>query len=326
MSILKILKMVLMFATPLFVFMSEFLISYSYSDNIPNNFLKKRFKFIFMPFLSMAIIYGIASYFSNDITDKEIISTILANVFLGNFMGYFILIIFQFYILHLLFSKYLKNVKAKYILLISFVINLTYLGFFNFTPPLNIPFSEYIWERFYWIPFLGWLFYFTLGYYIGRKYEYIKSKLVKFKIAIFILTIISATVVLICSFLNIFPDLSSKRIDVMVYTSFMIISLILVFSKMKKVPKIVHLVSGYSFSIYLLHPIILDFITAITIRYNFPEILKGILPFSIFLFLSALLFSIFIAHIINMHKYGYMIVGKINSSRKTRIEAEAKVS
>lgn len=323
---LKILKMILMFATPVFVFMSEFLISYSYTKSVPNNFLKKRFKYIFIPFLSMAFIYGLATYIFNDISAREIVSTILANIFFGNFLGYFVLIIFQFYIFHLLFSRFLENIKARYMLTLSFIINFSYLVFFNFTSPLDIPFSNYIWERYYWIPFLGWIFYFSLGYYIGRNYEIIKIKLYKYKYAIFIMTIISAAVVLLSSYIGVFPDLSSKRIDVLIYSSFMILSLLIIFSRIKKVSRIVQVISAYSFSIYLLHPLILDLITSLAIAMNITNVVGNILLFSLLLFLIALLISIFVTFLVNKLNYGYMIVGSINKKKKTRKSLETNVS
>src|SRR5690625_7052799 len=54
------------------------------------------------------------------------------NIFLGESSIYFVLIIFQFYLLHMLCSKYLNRLSPKIVLPVTFVINFAYLGFFNF--------------------------------------------------------------------------------------------------------------------------------------------------------------------------------------------------
>src|SRR5690606_21810644 len=93
----------------------------------------------------------------------------LNNFFLGDFHGYFIIIIFQFYILHIIFTKYLSHFSPKLMLIITFTINFSYLAFFNFVEPFNIPFAENIWTQKSSLPFLGWVFYFALAFYGGRN-------------------------------------------------------------------------------------------------------------------------------------------------------------
>ena len=101
------------------------------------------------------------------------------HLLLGDYHGYFILIILQFYVLHYFFHENLKKWSPKIVLPVSFMISALYLGFFNFTPSIQTSVGQYIWDKFYWIPFLGWLFYFTLAYYSGRYYptfvSYLKS-------------------------------------------------------------------------------------------------------------------------------------------------------
>lgn len=49
-------RTLLMFSTPAFIFISEFLLARSYPDRVPDGFLKKRGKVIFVPFLFIAAI------------------------------------------------------------------------------------------------------------------------------------------------------------------------------------------------------------------------------------------------------------------------------
>lgn len=96
-------RTLLMFSTPAFIFISEFLLARSYPGGVPAGFLKKRGKVIFVPFLFIAAVDAILmkSVAEEGAGFVSMISKFLENVFLGNFIGYFILVIFQFYILHM---------------------------------------------------------------------------------------------------------------------------------------------------------------------------------------------------------------------------------
>lgn len=43
------LQLLLMYGTPMFVFISEFVLAYNYKDRIPDKFISKRIKFILLP-------------------------------------------------------------------------------------------------------------------------------------------------------------------------------------------------------------------------------------------------------------------------------------
>lgn len=49
-------RTLLMFSTPAFIFISEFLLAHAYPGGVPEGFLKKRFKTIFIPFLFIAVL------------------------------------------------------------------------------------------------------------------------------------------------------------------------------------------------------------------------------------------------------------------------------
>ncbi|MCD8511872.1 MAG: acyltransferase family protein [Bacillus sp. (in: Bacteria)] len=121
------INMFLFFGTPTFIFISELLIAYSYRNRkLPSHFLKKRFKLLFLPFLFMALFYSIPH--ATSINDWGL--KIFLNVFIGDFHGYFVLIIFQFYVLHLLLHKFLQKWRPKVVLTISLAINIAYLSVF----------------------------------------------------------------------------------------------------------------------------------------------------------------------------------------------------
>ncbi|MGR5978939.1 acyltransferase family protein [Bacillus cereus] len=58
-DILTFIQLSLMFATPLFILISEIITVYSYRDFIPKGFLWRKIKFIVFPYFMMTIIYAI---------------------------------------------------------------------------------------------------------------------------------------------------------------------------------------------------------------------------------------------------------------------------
>ncbi|MFE4142784.1 acyltransferase family protein [Peribacillus sp. YIM B13472] len=299
-DILVGLQMILIFGTPVFVFISEFLLSKSYPKHLPKGFFIKRFKFLLLPYLSMAVIYGIID--AGSLSLNALIIEILRNIILADYVGYFIIIIFQFYFLHLFFQKYFYRWKAKYVLPITFIINGAFLAFFNFVPPMEfIPHSEYVWTRLSWMPFVGWIFYFSLGYYSGKNIQYFKSFIQKYKIYLFIGTFISIIVVLTSQFLGLPNLVSSKRVDILIFTTLLVLSLFYLSSKIKKVPSVIFLISNYSFNIYLLHKIFMTYLERLPIN--------NIAIYILLLFLISLGASISLAKIINKLPFGKYIVG-----------------
>lgn len=172
-EIVNSMNLLFTFATPTFVFISIFILARSYPDQLPINFWGKRVKYVLFPYLLFGTFYagskGLEVALSSDISFVRAFGSFLwRHILLGDYHGYFILIILQFYVLYYFFHSHLKKWSPKVVLPVAFLITSAYLGFFNFVPPVQTPVGEYIWAKLYWIPFLGWLFYFTLAYYCGR--------------------------------------------------------------------------------------------------------------------------------------------------------------
>ncbi len=309
-DILVALQMTLIFGTPVFIFISEFLLSKS-QKQVNKPFFLVRIKLLLLPYIMMAIVYGFLETKSFQINILGV--TILKNIFLGDFVGYFIIIIFQFYFLHYFFQKYISKLNALIVLSFSFLINGIYLAFFNFVPPLEaIPNSEYIWKRFSWLPFTGWIFYFAIGFYSGKFYTLFKTLISKYRFFLFTGTLFSLFAVITLQFFGLPEKVSSKRVDILVLTTFLIPTLFYLSSKIKKVPSWIFLISNYSFSIYLLHIMLMDFFIKLPINH------VGIYLFSNF-FVS-LAGSISIAWIINKFPYGKYLVGNIADIKKKEIK------
>ncbi|MBJ7573333.1 acyltransferase family protein [Bacillus halotolerans] len=315
------LRTLLMFSTPAFIFISEFLLARSYPDGVPEGFLKKRGKVIFIPFLFIAAIDALlmASAMGGKLTFLAFVQKYLENVFLGNFIGYFILVIFQFYILHMLFHEYLKKASPKWVLSVSFVVTAAYLGYFSADSPA--PASEQGGSfPFFWVPFAGWLFYFCLAYYCGKEYKRFLALLNQYRWVVYGAAVGSAALVVAVSYFGEVGMISSKRPDIMLYSTSMIFLCFHLFSNIKQVPKIIMFISNYSFSIYLLHAYFM--IIGYVLLLNMPDI--PAVPAVFLLFAVCTAGPILTSWALNKFKYGYLFVGKIYQPKRRKVKMEVR--
>ncbi|MBM7702254.1 acyltransferase family protein [Metabacillus iocasae] len=312
-KVLRTLQLLLMYGTPMFVFISEFLLSYSYKETVPKGFFKKRFQFIFLPYVIMGLFYGAYTQRKNGV--DEIWDQMVLNVVQGQYHGYFVLIIFQFYVLHILYQKLHRFIPMKVALIASLFINVAYLSVINFVDgPTLYDVTPYVWNIQSRLPFLGWIFYFTVGFYAGRHYNEFKQFVVtniRMMVAVFLLSVGTIVAFYWTETLTI---INSKRVDVMFLTLFVIFILFYLATKMKRVPKLFMKVSQYSFGIYLLHPFfqseVMKWIKAT------PEI-NGPVVTTLILLGTGIVFSMIMTHLLNYLKVGKYIIGKVNV-RKNR--------
>ncbi|KAA0746023.1 hypothetical protein DN389_10665 [Bacillus sp. AY3-1] len=306
---LAYLQLLLMYGTPMFVFISEFVIAYNYQDKLPNNFMLKRIKFILLPFIFMGIFYAITSNYEDGL--HSILVQATRNVILGDYHGYFILIIFQFYFLHMIFKKVEKYFSLRTVMFFSVLINFVYLGFFNFVEPFDIPNvdTEYIWYRYSWIPFPGWIAFFFMGYYAGAHYESFKDWLAKHPKKILYSWVLTGTMIILFQKYNIITDISSKRIDIFLFTISTILLFFYIASNVTLIPKFLKLINRYSFGIYLLHPFLLDTVSVFILG-AIPQI-DTVLGSLFINFFVGLLLPIPIVFLLNKLKFGPYIVGKV---------------
>ncbi|TMW70925.1 acyltransferase family protein [Alteribacter natronophilus] len=248
-------RFIFFFGTPAFVFISEMLLARAYQNGLPDDFLRKRVKFLLIPFAVMGIVFAMVENPAG-----TIMQSIFLNLFAGGYTGYFILIIFQFYVLHYFLSEHMKKWRPVRVIAAAFALNIAYLAFFNFTPPPTGAVGDYIWTRGYWLPFAGWIFYFALGYYCGLYFETVREKIREHRKIIF--TVPAVSLVLLTIFVrgDIITEVSSKRIDMLLYTAAMIMIIIYFASRLKRAPAPVLFISRYSFNIYLLHKLFLYYL------------------------------------------------------------------
>ncbi len=301
---------ILAFGTPTFILISELIIAYAYPKKLPKDFFNKRLKNILIPFVVMAIFYAVIQ---NINSFKEISINILLNI-LGNYHGWFILVIFQFYLLHYFFTKYINRFNPKIVLGLSFIINSIYLSFFNFVQaPSSNKFILYLWDRGFWVPCLGWLFYFVLAYYCGKNYWKFSRIIKKNKVKVIIFLILSLGLHLYANSLGLFGP-GSKRVDMIFLTISCFFTLYIIAERIKTIPYFLQTVSRYSFGIYLVHffylLILSKLLTALPISLgNF-----GI----IVLFVIGITASITTVKLVNKLPLGKYAVGNISRSTKKK--------
>ncbi|MGG4200768.1 acyltransferase family protein [Peribacillus frigoritolerans] len=312
---LLIIAGMLSIGTPIFVVISEILLSYSYPRKLPNGFFKKRIYFILFPFITMAVFYAVVI----SVNDFAKIPINIALNLIGNYHGWFILVVFQFYLLHIIFIKISEKLSPTFILVSSFLINMLYLGYFNYIkPPSNNEAILYLWDRGYWVLFLGWIFYFAIAFYCGKDYDAFKTNLIKYQYLIF-------AALPFTSFLIIYNSIwgnlgyGSKRIDMVIFTINAMFALFLFAFNIKKTPYVLELISRYSFGIYLAHFFYLIFIDKV---FEATGLNFGYFDIVIY-FLFGIVSSMLTVKMVNTLPFGKYLIGNLKTQVNPKILKKA---
>lgn len=311
-------KLFLSYGTPSFVFISELLLAYAYPVTTPQGFLLKRIHFILIPYLCFGLLEAAIDSARPMLGGDWFAFFEKASfyLFLGEFPGYFVLVIFQFYLLHLFCQKYVfSRFKPSVLLLAAFLINTIYLAFFNFTDPVPTPVGEYIWERAYRLPFLGWIFYFMLAYYCGTRLNTLYDTLRRFRWVLAGAVLASAGLLAVNNYLNVIESISSKRVDMVFFTSAFMLWLLYAASRLNNISNILIKISQYSFGIYLVHPFV--FMVLFFGLRRLPWLIDN--PVGVVLLFSAgLPLSMFAVYVLNRIPWGAYVIGRIGIGREGR--------
>lgn len=317
-EVINSVNLLLTYATPSFVFISIFILARSYRDQLPTNFWGKRVKYVLFPYLLFGTFYAVSKGLEVALSSEASFLAAFGqfwwkHLLLGDYHGYFILIILQFYALYYFFHARLKNWSPKLVLPIAFLITSIYLGFFNFVPPVQTPIGEYIWAKLYWIPFLGWLFYFTLAYYCGRYFSEFVSLLKNNSKIVLAAPFMTGSLCVYLYQADIFGKISSKQIDMVLFTTSMIFFIYYVGMSLKRVPQFFVTISQYSFGIYLWHPLFMAFIyIGLSLL---PMDLPAVVSVAVYAVVSVAL-SVIATYVLNKVPYGHYLSGKIGMGRK----------
>ncbi|WP_135553076.1 acyltransferase family protein [Paenibacillus cymbidii] len=314
---LHMFTVLLTFGTPTFVLISELILSRSYPERTPKRFWAKRLQFLLLPYVLFGVFYAAMKAAEQSVSDGTAFAPLfrdlaLRHVLLGDYHGYFIIIIFQFYLLHMLFQRVIAKLHPAFVLIGALLIQELYLAFFNFTSPMDIPNAAYIWDKGYWLPCLGWLFYFTVAYYCGRQYDKIKEWLRSRTLTLGLLTIAAAALPAGLLANGTLLAESSKRFDMLPFTLVAAAFVLSLALRLKRVPSPFVWISRYSFGIYLFHPLYLAFL--IVAVKKVPILAHNVLGV-VFLFAVTLPLSVFSLYVLNKVSWGPYLVGKVGIGR-----------
>lgn len=310
--ILHTVQLLLMYSTPMFVFISEFLLAKTYGESVPVGFFRKRAKFILIPYLTIACFYSLIDTAENasTMTLKDYLYELAKNIVLADFFGYFLLVIFQFYVLHLLFTKFVYGkVPMRRVIAIAVVVNMIYLAPFNMIDLTGTYHLNYYLVSFMnKVPFVAWIAYFVIAFYCGKNYDSLIRSINRRIKWVALWTFVAACMVVFLFFAGTIEEVYSKRFDVLLYTVGMIFCLFYLSSRIREVPATLMLISRYSFGIFLLARFVLFALDETLPAYDSVGYSVAFICLS---FVAAIIGSIVVCYLLNKSRYGPYIVGKI---------------
>ena len=308
-TLIRVIQLLLMFSTPLFVFISEFLLAKNYHTSIKKGFFKDMLLFLGIPYVCINI--GISYFYFKPKTFTEFLGFLESTMFHGAAVTYFIVIILQFYILHFLFSKYLVNRNPILMVLFSVLFATVYWGIRQFIPQPESPILAWFWDREGWMLFLGWLSYFILGFYTGIYYEKLMANIKKYTWLILLGTLLSTAFLIFNYVSGVSTWVESKRFDIPIYVTMIILLFFLFSAYFKYVPKFIIFISNYSFCIYLLHYFFVNQLGLL----REDSAIRNI----VFTFIITVTVSICLAYLINQFKWGKYIIGGIGHIKYEKV-------
>lgn len=298
---IRIFQLLLMFSTPLFVFISEFLLAKNYHVKTKPGFFKNKLIYLGIPYIVVNL--AISYFYFEPETLEDYFGHVSNTMFHGGTVTYFIVIIFQFYILHILFAKYIIKWKPIPVIIGATIFATLYWAFREFVPPSENPILGLFWGREGWMLFLGWISYFLLGFYTGIYYESLMKNIKKYTWLIIFGAILSAGILISNYLFGVSTWVESKRFDIPFYVTMVILLFFLFSSYVKYVPKFVLFISNYSFCIYLVHYFFVHDLGLLRADSSLRNIA--------FTFILTVTISVCLAYVFNLFKFGKFMVGGI---------------
>ncbi|RSK28717.1 acyltransferase [Bacillus sp. HMF5848] len=303
-------RILLCYATPTFILLSIVILANKYQEGLPRHFWPSRLKWILAPYVAFGLIDSFVLKIKNPYYNLEI--GIMQHIFQGKFVGWFILVIFQFYILYYIVNRF--KLSMTYLLPISMVVMFSYLYFLKHIPQHLVPYSHYL-----RLPFIAWFGYFTVGYLVGKHYKKIAAILLKWRVLTVVAVLVSVIIIYL-SYKSGYVVIHSRRLDLF----FLVISssaLVIAWGQLVPNYKWITLLSNYSFGIYLMHWQIQTFIAPYTAQW-FSHTSTRVVS----LFTASLVLSLIIIKIISTLPFGSYIVGNVKRSKKIVIHEKKSLA
>ncbi|WP_323703744.1 acyltransferase family protein [Mammaliicoccus sp. Dog046] len=254
--VLYLIRMILIIGTPCFIILSQLLTTLNYNEQLKPKYLSSRMTYILVPYIIMGSFY---SYSESLKTNQDFIKQFIENVVQGNWYGYFILIIIQFFILNWIIYRINPRILySKWSLFLAFIINTAYLYSYQNLDQV----TDFVDQYYPLSPqtFIGgWIFYYFFGSYVGHHYQSIK-KFINKNVAIVLFFTVAAY--LLFKFVGTHDAwlVSSMDYRILLYCACAFLLLINFSAQFETFMfTTIEEISVFSFFIYLMHPIILEY-------------------------------------------------------------------
>ncbi len=325
------------FSLPVFLVISGLGSAYNYDPAKgirTGEYLKRRFKNVFIPYMVWSLIYfifylavlgkipGGTGALDLDTANLNGLSLILIfarnSLFGWNYVHlYFVVLIFQFYLMYpFIMGRLSKWANQRLILITAFISYLFLMIYiFYFRQLTGNAFID-VFVKYYWEMFIAWYFYYILGLVIGLRFEAFKQRTSRFFVLILFGYVITAALVILEAFSYMPTDtgrLTSLRVTVL-FNSIMAVPFYFNLSRMIKnrmpmVRRFLQVGGNTSFGIYFIHLMIIVVSSNLMNR-----ILPGLFNFNrssfiICLFLVTIIGSIICIKIIDKIPYGHLLTG-----------------
>ncbi|WP_163144084.1 acyltransferase family protein [Bacillus sp. 22-7] len=296
-------RVFLTYATPAFIVLSVIILANRYANGLPEGFWSGRIKWILAPFLFFAVIDALVSNYLNPNVMVDL--KIFDNIFTGNFVGWFIIVIFQFYLLHYIITKF--KISLIWLFPVSIGVMIWYSTIIKNPPEFMDGYTHML-----KLPFLAWFGYFTAAFIIGKHYKIIAEKLYKHRWLTLVYLAISLYIVYL-SYESGIIVVNSRRLDLFPLV-LSVCAVVLAWGQVIPKFNIITVISNYSFGIYLLHWQIQRFAAPYLANY-FQHTSTRVLA----LFAVSLLLSLAIIKLFSMVSIGEFIIGKVKKTKSLKV-------
>ena len=140
--LLRIFQLLLLYATPMFVFISEFLLAKQYKTKVKDGFFKQKLLTLGIPYIIINL--GLAYVYGHPKNFEDYMDSVVFMMFHGGTLTYFIVIIFQFYLLHIVFAKHLVKLNPIKLVIYSLIITTLFWAMRNFCTRTRINLFELV--------------------------------------------------------------------------------------------------------------------------------------------------------------------------------------
>ncbi|MBU5427405.1 acyltransferase [Tissierella pigra] len=263
------------FGSPVFMMISGLVLFYNYRSREEFNvkkFYTKKVLYILIPYIIWSSIYFLyRCYISGISFSINQIPILFKEIIFGTAFPhlYFIVLIFQFYIILPLLIRYLtKPMQENPIKLffITFILQAMILIYGRYFKNYNTAGIVGYFNLYYWKSIFGWFFYFIAGGILGLNYEKIENYIERNIKLLFIVYIGVMCVYVGQVYYNIFlnggrdyyDNFGSIRPETMIYTLATMPILMWVTKRMVGKFNIIKTFGTYSLGIYFAHPIVLE--------------------------------------------------------------------